>query len=98
VLKIDNTEVRKSQVARLADIRAARDQAKCEALLAQITKTATRGQTSEGARRGDNNVLHLAVEAARARCTVGEISSAIEEAFGRYVPDSRMVCPQQHNR
>jgi methylmalonyl-CoA mutase len=73
-LDIDNAKVREGQVARLKQTRANRDEAKCRAALAAIT---------EGA-RGDGNLLELAVEAARHRATLGEISDAMEEVFGRY--------------
>ena len=69
---IDNAAVREAQVARLERIRAERDQFACDAALAAL---------EEGA-RGGGNLLALAVEAARARATVGEISDAMERAFG----------------
>ncbi|RED14279.1 methylmalonyl-CoA mutase [Pontivivens insulae] len=74
VLDIDNVAVREAQVARLEQIRANRDQAKCDAALAAL----------EEAARGDGNLLAAAVEAARARATVGEISDAMEKVFGRH--------------
>jgi methylmalonyl-CoA mutase len=73
-LEVDNHFVRDGQIARLAAIRASRDEAACQAALAELT---------EGA-RGSSNLLALAVTAARARATLGEISSAMESAFGRY--------------
>ena len=73
-LDIDNHEVRRSQVARLERVRGARDEAACRAALAAL---------EEGA-RGTGNLLALAVEAARADATLGEISAAMEAAFGRY--------------
>ncbi len=72
VLAIDNSEVRRSQIARLEKVRASRDAPACEAALARLT---------EGA-RGNANLLALSIEAARARATVGEISEALEKAFG----------------
>jgi methylmalonyl-CoA mutase len=72
VLAIDNTEVRRSQIARLERVRASRDEAACQDALRRLT---------EGA-RGTENLLALCVEAARARATVGEISDAMETAFG----------------
>ncbi len=71
---IDNEEVRRAQVARLESIRASRDEAACKAALAALEQ----GAKSEG------NLLELAVEAARARATVGEISMAMEKVFGRH--------------
>jgi methylmalonyl-CoA mutase len=73
-LEVDNHAVREGQIARLKTTRANRDEAKCRAALAAIT---------EGA-RGDGNLLELAVEAARHRATLGEISDAMEAVFGRY--------------
>jgi methylmalonyl-CoA mutase len=74
VLSIDNTAVRESQIARLEKIRADRDDAKVAAALQALT---------DGA-RGDGNLLELAVAAARERATVGEISDAMEDVFGRH--------------
>jgi methylmalonyl-CoA mutase len=71
---IDNTEVRRRQLERLVKVRAARDQALVDAALAALT---------DGA-RGEANLLELAIEATRARATVGEISDALEVVFGRH--------------
>ncbi|MEP2892556.1 methylmalonyl-CoA mutase [Tateyamaria sp.] len=71
---IDNAAVRDSQIARLNSIRADRDDAACTAALNALT---------DGA-KSDGNLLELAVEAARARATVGEISMAMEAVFGRH--------------
>ncbi len=75
VREIDNTAVRDAQIARLERIKASRDQAGCDAALAAL---------ESGAASGQGNLLGLAVEAARARATVGEISMAMEKAFGRH--------------
>ncbi|MEM9228930.1 MAG: methylmalonyl-CoA mutase [Pseudomonadota bacterium] len=75
VLDIDNDAVRDAQVRRLTAIRSSRDQAACDAALAAL---------EDGARSGTGNLLGLAVEAARARASVGEISQAMENAFGRH--------------
>ncbi|TCM88053.1 methylmalonyl-CoA mutase [Rhodovulum steppense] len=75
ILDIDNVKVRDSQIARLEQIRASRDQAACDAALSALEQAAFSGQ---------GNLLRLAVEAARARATVGEISMAMEKAFGRH--------------
>jgi methylmalonyl-CoA mutase len=75
VLAIDNSAVRDSQVARLKQIRASRDDAACRAALAALT---------EAARSGEGNLLDLAVKATRARATVGEISDALEQVFTRH--------------
>ncbi len=74
VLKIDNAEVRQTQIAKLKALRAERDNAQVQSALFALT---------EGA-RGDANLLELAVNAARAKATVGEISDALEAAFGRH--------------
>jgi methylmalonyl-CoA mutase len=75
VLDIDNVKVREGQIARLERIRASRDQPACDAALEAL---------EAGARSGEGNLLALAVEAARARASVGEISAAMERAFGRH--------------
>ncbi|ACJ00484.1 methylmalonyl-CoA mutase [Rhodospirillum centenum] len=75
VLDIDNTVVREAQIARLKRIRATRDEAAVRAALAALTAAA---------REKSGNLLALAVEAARARATVGEISDALEEVFTRH--------------
>ncbi|MFC0199291.1 methylmalonyl-CoA mutase [Paracoccus rhizosphaerae] len=74
ILDIDNMAVRDSQIARLQQIRASRDEAACTAALEEITRRAREG----------GNLLEAAVEAARARATVGEISMAMEKEFGRH--------------
>lgn len=74
-LEVDNQTVRRQQVERLKKIRAQRNSEKIEAALKELT---------ESARSGEKNLLALAVEAARQRATLGEISSALEEVYGRY--------------
>ena len=74
ILDIDNAMVREAQIARLATMRAARDEVACMAALAEITRRAKEG----------GNLLEAAVDAARARASVGEISMAMEEVFGRH--------------
>jgi methylmalonyl-CoA mutase len=81
VREIDNSAVRAQQIARLNDVKAKRDPAKVKATLDAL---------GEGA-RGNANLLELAVEAARARATVGEISDAMEQAFGRHRADIRAI-------
>jgi methylmalonyl-CoA mutase len=75
ILEVDNTAVREQQIERLKKIKAERDSAAVESALAAITKAA---ETKQG------NLLELAVEAARKRATLGEISYAMEKVFGRY--------------
>ncbi|WP_136652445.1 methylmalonyl-CoA mutase [Paracoccus aeridis] len=81
ILDIDNMKVRASQIARLEAIRATRDQAACDAALAEVTRRAREG----------GNLLEAAVEAARARATVGEISMAMENVFGRHRAEVRTL-------
>ncbi|MBV8801215.1 MAG: methylmalonyl-CoA mutase [Alphaproteobacteria bacterium] len=81
VREIDNSAVRTQQITRLNEVKANRDQAKVKATLDSLT---------EGA-RGKANLLELAVDAARARATVGEISDAMEKAFGRHRANIRAI-------
>ena len=74
ILDIDNDAVRASQIVRLQSIRSSRDEAACEAALAELTRCAD----------ADGNLLEAAVEASRARASVGEISMAMEKVFGRH--------------
>ena len=74
ILDIDNAAVRASQIERLSRIRADRDESACTDALAALSKGAA----------GSGNLLELAVKAARARATVGEISMAMEKVFGRH--------------
>ncbi|KAJ1827109.1 hypothetical protein LPJ73_008852, partial [Coemansia sp. RSA 2703] len=82
VLAIDNKSVLRKQIERLEQLRASRDAKQVEQALERLT---------EATRSGDGNLLALAVDAARARCTVGEISSAIEKVVGRYKPEVKLV-------
>ena len=74
ILEVDNAKVRAGQIARIEKVRAARDTKAVEAALDALRQGA----------QGNANLLALSIEAARARCTLGEISSALEDAFGRY--------------
>ncbi len=82
ILDIDNTAVREAQIKRLQELRATRDEAKCQAALKAIT---------ECARTGEGNLLELAVTAAQARASLGEISDACEVIFGRYQAQIRSI-------
>jgi methylmalonyl-CoA mutase len=75
ILDVDNQMVRKQQIERLEQIKATRDKTKVAECLAKLT---------ESAKNGGDNLLSLAVEAARNRATLGEISDALEVVFGRY--------------
>ena len=84
ILEVDNAEVRRQQIARINALKAERDQNEVEEALNRLTRAAkakTRGQAKEG---DAENLLALAVDAARAKATLGEISDALEEAFDRY--------------
>ena len=106
-LEVDNHRVREGQVARLAKVRAGRDEARCQAALDALTEAARKapspsgegvggGECNTAAQSGQPppptlppegeraNLLSLAIEAARADATLGEISSALEVVFGRY--------------
>ena len=81
ILEVDNVKVRESQIARLQDIKAKRDQAAVQAALDALT---------EGAKSGAN-LLDLTVKAIRLRATVGEVSDALEKVFGRHRADTQKV-------
>jgi len=75
ILEVDNSAVRESQITRLKRLRAERDEAKAQACLNAIT---------HAAESGEGNLLSLAVEAARSRCSLGEISTSMERVYGRH--------------
>jgi methylmalonyl-CoA mutase len=81
VLSIDNSEVRRGQIARLEQVRATRDEQACRAALDRVTEGAA----------GDGNLLALCIDAARARATVGEMSDAMEKVFGRHKAEIRSI-------
>ena len=82
ILNIDNTAVRESQVARLKKTRTERDNEACQKALDALT---------EAAKTGRGNLLTLSVDAARARATVGERSSALEKEWGRHQAETRTI-------
>jgi methylmalonyl-CoA mutase len=82
VLEVDNSTVRESQITRLKQIRATRDEAKCQETLAALKHAA---ETEGG------NLLALSIEASRARATVGEISETLAEVYTRYHAEVRSV-------
>ena len=82
VLKIENAEVRAAQLAKLDQLRSERDQADVDAALHALTNAAD---------RGEGNLLALAIDAARAKATVGEISDALEKVYGRHVATIRTI-------
>ena len=81
VLKIDNTAVRKMQLDKLARLKAERDPVVLKEALDALTRAA----------KGNGNLLELAVEAARAKATVGEISMALEKVYGRHVASIKAI-------
>jgi methylmalonyl-CoA mutase len=82
VREVDNAKVRQGQIARLARIRTSRDAAAVSAALAALT---------DAARSGEGNLLALAIQAMRVRCTVGEVSDALEAVYGRHRADIQKV-------
>ncbi|XP_029768129.1 methylmalonyl-CoA mutase, mitochondrial [Terrapene carolina triunguis] len=82
VLAIDNSSVRTKQIEKLEKVKASRDEAAAQQCLTALTECAATGQ---------GNLLALAVEAARARCTVGEITEAMKKVFGEHRASDRMV-------
>jgi len=82
ILEVDNKAVRLSQIKRLDEIKATRDTGAVEAALVKIT---------DAAKEGTGNLLTLAVEAARVRATLGEISDAMEVTFGRYKANTKSI-------
>ena len=81
VRDIDNAQVRAQQIARIESVKAKRDKAKLAAALEKLTQGAA----------ANGNLLELAVEAARARATVGEVSNAMEKVFGRHRAEIRSI-------
>ncbi|XP_073191854.1 methylmalonyl-CoA mutase, mitochondrial isoform X3 [Lepidochelys kempii] len=82
VLAIDNSSVRTKQIEKLEKVKASRDEAAAQQCLTALTECAATGQ---------GNLLALAVEAARMRCTVGEITEAMKKVFGEHRASDRMV-------
>jgi len=82
IREVDNTKVREGQIARLQKLRAERNEAETQAALEALT---------ESAESGEGNLMELAVDAARKRASLGEISSALEKSFGRYKADIKSI-------
>jgi len=82
VREIDNAKVRVEQVARLAEVRRTRDEVKTQSMLAALR---------EYAAKDEGNLLEAAIECARARATLGEISQAMEDVFGRHSAITRVI-------
>ncbi|MDP0397420.1 methylmalonyl-CoA mutase [Tsukamurella strandjordii] len=86
ILKVENSRVRAEQLAKLEQLRAERDDAQVRAALENLSRAAA---SSEGGM--ENNLLALAIEAARAKATVGEISDALEKVYGRHQAEIRTL-------
>ncbi|MBY4211170.1 methylmalonyl-CoA mutase [Rhodococcus sp. 05-2255-1e] len=86
VLKVENSKVRKEQIEKLERLRAERDTAEVEAALANLTRAAASDQPGM-----ENNLLALAIDAARKMATVGEISDALEKVYGRHQAEIRTI-------
>lgn len=82
ILEVDNSAVRDAQIARLAKLRAERDNAACASALEALSKCAE---------TGDGNLLDMAIKAARARASLGEISDALEKHFGRHKAPIKLI-------
>ncbi|BBY35758.1 methylmalonyl-CoA mutase [Mycolicibacter minnesotensis] len=90
VLKVENSRVRAEQLAKLEQLRAERDEEACQAALAELTRAAgvsgPQGEDGLG-----NNLMALAINAARAKATLGEISDALEKVYGRHQAEIRTI-------
>ncbi|AJW39086.1 Methylmalonyl-CoA mutase [Rhodococcus sp. B7740] len=86
VLKVENSKVRREQIEKLERLRAERDAAEVEAALANLTRAAASDQPGM-----ENNLLALAIDAARKMATVGEISDALEKVYGRHQAEIRTI-------
>ncbi len=84
VLQIDNQQVRQQQVEKIKKVKQQRNQSKVDQCLEKLREIA-RDKSSSG------NLLEASIEAARARCTLGEISQALEDVFSRHVAHSRLI-------
>jgi len=82
ILEVDNTKVRLSQIERLKQLKTNRNEAACQTRLKQL---------EAAAKSGEGNLLAIAIECARERATLGEISDAMETAFGRYQATIRSI-------
>jgi methylmalonyl-CoA mutase len=90
VLKVENSRVRAEQLAKLQQLRAERDQSQVDAALAELTRAAAEDGAAGDGGLG-NNLLELAIDAARAKATVGEISDALEKVYGRHRAEIRTI-------
>ena len=91
VLKVDNSSVRAQQLAKLERLRAERDQGACDDALHALTAAARASVDDARAPGLEQNLLKLSIDAARAHASVGEISAALEEVFGRHTAAIRTI-------
>ncbi|GAB3311618.1 methylmalonyl-CoA mutase [Geodermatophilus aquaeductus] len=91
VLRVDNADVLAQQKAKLSELRASRDDSAVRDALRRLTDAARAGAEGRRGRDLGDNLLKLAVDAARARATVGEISDALEEVYGRHAGQVRTI-------
>ena len=91
VLKVENSRVRAEQIAKLQQLRADRDPVAVDAALAELTQAARSDGRRRGGSEGEGNLLELAINAARAKATVGEISDALEKVWGRHQAEIRTI-------
>ena len=87
VLKVDNRAVREQQIAKLERLRAERDEAVTQQMLERVTWAAANPDPTDP----DRNLLKVAIDAARAKASVGEISDALEKVYGRYTAQIRTI-------
>lgn len=94
VLKVENSRVRAEQLAKLKELRESRDNAAVEAALAELSRAAAAPSPAGGGTDSDglgNNLMALAINAARHKATVGEISDALEKVYGRHQAEIRTI-------
>jgi methylmalonyl-CoA mutase len=91
VLKVENSRVRAEQIAKLAQLRADRDPEAVAAALNELARAAGSDGRRRGGSEGEGNLLELAINAARAKATVGEISDALEKVWGRHQAEIRTI-------
>jgi methylmalonyl-CoA mutase len=91
VLKVENSRVRAEQIAKLEQLRADRDSDAVNAALDRLTEAAGSDGRRRGGSEGEGNLLELAINAGRAKATVGEISDALEKVWGRHQAEIRTI-------
>jgi len=96
VLQIDNSAVREEQISRIEMMKANRDEAAAQEILGKLEASA-RMERSTSAGDDPDNLMKLCIDAARIRCTLGEISMALENAWGRHVPTTNVVQGAYHS-